>query len=314
MDLTHEYQKLIFSALLAFLVGFPLLSNGQITITAEEGFIPFEKIPYTYIKNRGISFPDTGKNMIWDYSHFLPCDNCESVIKFEPVRKDDLVGIDRSVPGAIKILGFPVKVQEYYGFNEAGDLYRMGERYKTKVLSLKRLSGHRMDKLKVQARDRRMPILEYDFPFEYGKTWQTVASDTIHFVLNGPSVNLEEVHFREINVDSVEQAIVGYGKLKIPYFEKGNKEILTYDALLLKKTAKRILRIEGDLSEESLNYVLSLAGLQQQNISTCVTYKFYVKEMPLFVLTMSDCYSKKTISRIRMRTNLDAHRPKSNQK
>lgn len=305
----QPYQRLIFLVYLAFLVGFPLFSNGQISITAEEGFIPFKKIPYIFIKNRGISVPDTGRNVVWDYSHFLPCDNCAFITKFKPIKSGEPRGVDRYIPGQISILGFPLATEEYYGFNEEGDLYAMGYSHGAETIPLKRFSGHRLDKLKVEARNRQARILEYDFPFEYGKTWQTISADTVELLLHLPSVNLEEARLFDFSRDSIEQAIVGYGKLKIPHFEKGEKQVFTYDALLLKKTTWRSTRIEGDLSPKDLDYILGLAGLEQGYVSTCVSYKFYVKEMSLFVVYINDCADKESIDRIRLRTDLSEHPP-----
>lgn len=296
--------------LLIVLILITSVSYGQITITAEDGYIPFEKIPYTYIKNKGTTLPDTGKNVVWDYSHFVPCDNCESIIEYRPNKHKDFSNSERMIPFSRIVLGFRIPSTEFQGLNEEGDLYILGVVAKSQTIPLKRLSGHPMDRLKVEDYENRTAILEYDFPFEYGKKWTTSSADTTRMLLNAPSVNIKDLRIQEIIADTVYQSIEGYGKLTLPYFKDGKTQTFTYDALLLKKVKIQKVRIESELEELEFDNLLQLAGLSRVAESTCLVYKFYVKEMPLFVLTLSDCSETGIIQRARLRTDLDRHPPK----
>lgn len=287
------------------------VSYGQITISGIEGEITVGKFPYTYIKNKGTVFPDTGKNVIWDYSHFVPCDNCESIIEFKANKDKAFPNSNLTASRGINVMGFPIYGTEYYEIDETGDLYRIAEVFKSKTVSLKRITGHPLDKLKIEENEIMNRVLEYDFPFEYGKKWTTTAMDTMYYLLNMPSANITDLTVQEINLDTISQSIVGYGKLKLPYFKHGETQTVTYDALLLKKIDTRKILIEADIDEAQFEELFRLGGLSEYNESTCVSYKFYVRELSLFVLAFSDCSGKGVIQTVRLRTDLDKYPPKT---
>lgn len=299
--------KLLINALL--LLSF--VSYGQITITATEGEIPVGKFPYTYIKNKGTAFPDTGENVVWDYSHFVPCDNCESITEFQANKDKEFPSSNRIAATLITLLGFPISGTEYYEIDETGDLYRIAEVFKPKTIPLKRITGHPLDKVKVEEHKNINRILEYDFPFEYGKKWTTNSIDTIHFLLNMPSANITNLAVQEINLDTTFQSIIGYGKLKLPYFKHGERQIVTYDALLLKKIITQKIYLEADIDDAQFEELFRLGGVSKYNESTCVSYKFYIRELSLFVLAFSDCSGKGIIQHVRLRTDLDKYTPKT---
>jgi hypothetical protein len=287
------------------------VSSAQIIITAENGAIDAEKYPYTYVKNKGTALPDTGQNMVWDYSYFVPCDDCESEISFKKNKDEVGSNIGLYAQSALNVLGVPIPAITYITKNEEGDIFVAGAVYKSRVLPLIRFTGHPMDRLKMEGNQEIVPILELDFPFEYGKKWETIIKDTLSFVLNAPSINMKNIDIYQITKTTTSQEIIGYGQLKLPYFEDSEMQLFTYDALLMKRSSTTNMNFESNTSEANLSKILNLAGIEIESESDCNIYKFYVKELPLFVLSMRDCGEKGNIEWVRMRTNLGEFPPKA---
>lgn len=300
-------MKYFFAILICF---FATSNYGQIIITAEEGRIKTEKLPYTFIKNKKADFPETGANVVWDYTYFKPCDNCESFVQFYENDDDNRSEAELKAVGTTSVLGFYLKVTEYLGTDETGDLYKMGKHLKSKTLPLRRITGHPLDRLKIEEYDFRTPILEYDFPFEYGKAWKTERIDTMRFLLNAASINLKGVKIEQISNQITEHEIVGYGKLKLPYFEGDSLKTRVYDALLLKWVAQKNIRFESNVGDERLKSILDLAGLKQRTEAGCIYFKFFVRELSPFIMTMSNCSGGNEIERVRLRTDLEKYPPK----
>ena len=84
----------------------------------------------------------------------------------------------------------------------------------------------------------------------------------------------------------------------------------SFGILLLKKSNVINIRYESNTSEANLMKVLQLAGLEKESTTDCHSYKFYVREMPLFVLMMRDCAEKGNIERVGLRTDLGDFPPK----
>lgn len=296
--------------LLIVLILITSVSYGQITITAEDGAISAKKYPFTYIKNKGTALPDTGKNIVWDYSYFIPCDDCESDTHIKENKNENFPQADFYAKTAINVLGSQIPAISYLGADDKGDLYTFGTVHKSKTLPLVQFSGHPMDRLIVEESKRLEPILEIDFPMEYDKKWETVTRDTLSFTLTAPSVNMKNIKIYQITKTTVSYEVIGYGQLKLPYFKDGKKEIFTYNALLGMRSAIVNMRFESNTSEANLLKILNLAGLEKEIESNCNTYKFYVKELPLYVLLMRDCAEKGNIEWVKMRADLGAFPPK----
>ncbi len=293
-------------------IAFLLLEStafSQITIKSREGYLPFQELPCTYIKNPGMTMPTEGENMVWDYTNLVACDNCEFSIKYE--KKDSLFPKSESVRwDESTVLGHPYPIKFYYGFDDDGDFCEFGAIGEEVIVSAESFTGNTRDRVTRRKRVSTQKELLKDYPLEYGKTWTEVRSDTSFLVVNSRTVRLKNLEVREIGTFTRETTVIGHGDLKLSYWENDEKKYVTYKALLTKKVVSNHFNFSSDASKKLLDFVLSYAGiLNNSGLPSCTTYTFEVRELFPYVLSFSKCDDSKTPEIVMMRTDLGNHLP-----
>ncbi len=303
-------KKILF--LLASLCTAAVAGYAQIEITGEQGSPPLgQPVPYTYIKNPGTGLPQGGTGQVWDFSHFLPCDDCLDASLYLPANEQEgLPEGTYQTKTKVYTLGHITPYTIFYHQNEEGDIYQVGASFPESILSMQAVSGHPMDQLTLTAQSKQTAILEMDYPLHYGKQWATESKDTFIFYIDAPSINIKRLPLHQWSSYTTQYEIIGSGQLTLPYWEDGQKSTHTYEALLLKYDPVSRLRFTSPaIPDEELAQLLSLAGVSLESENRCEAYKFYIREHPLPVLIFRACSGRGTTERASLQTSLSQFPP-----
>lgn len=253
--------------------------QAQVTIERSDFTLePDTRVVYWYLDEEGVTIPESGEALIWDYSGLSVGNGYFT--DFEANMSDEFPESPFTSPTARNFLGglaiqdgtsYEVLNEESYG--------RAGLVSEPIDVALGALTGGTGDTLRVFGKAYQFDPQEtfIQFPLQYNDSWSYDYTITSDFQVSVEAFDLENVPAGQITRDSSVYEVSGYGTLLLP--NPGGSGTISAEALMVKHTESLTYTyLLGGQPAPQL--MLDLFGLQQSETSTFTRYSFYVKGLP----------------------------------
>ena len=253
--------------------------QAQVTIERSDFTLePDTRVVYWYLDEEGVTIPESGEDLIWDYSGLSVGNGYFT--DFEANMSDEFPESLFTSPTARNFLGglaiqdgtsYEVLNEESYG--------RAGLVSEPIDVALGALTGGTEDTLRVFGKAYQFDPQEtfIQFPLQYNDSWSYDYTITSDFQVSVEAFDLENVPAGQITRDSSVYEVSGYGTLLLP--NPGGSGTISAEALMVKHTESLTYTyLLGGQPAPQL--MLDLFGLQQSETSTFTRYSFYVKGLP----------------------------------
>lgn len=266
-------QKVLQFAFLLFIVAFHFQSQGQVKITQADFPRAKEFIDSVrYIQQVGISNPEEGPDLVWDYSALLPGE-LRTFEHFDATNDPNFQNVLNYRNSALNFQGFIIENINYEAIDSSG-FYDYGRSIKGVTYSIRQITGGQNDSLHFVGRNEKFEgrIDDLRFPLSYQDMWSNTRIEYFNFELTVAGFGLNKTPGTRKSIINESREVVGYGGLIIPKSDGTPSALM--DVLLVKVNRTRVdsFFLGGAPAPPQL---MAAFGLTQGAVANSQYYNFY---------------------------------------
>lgn len=260
--------------------------KAQITIERGDYLIEVNKpVDGWNVDTVGITIPETGPEMVWDYSG-ITYNNPTQFVKLAADNSNfpDANLVEQTTQLALNdLVSVPT---DYYEVLTDDDYYTIGRITGATKLPLQALTGGANDSLFYleTVSPYQEPVYFFRFPINYGDSWGYNISLQPNFEVTVAAFGLNRTPASQIITSVSRDSIVGYGTLILPHPD--GTGTVSAEVLLMKEeliqTAEYLLA-----GQPAPQVMLDLLGVTQGSETKLVSYSFLAKGLPSVMFRMS---------------------------